>query len=314
MSILPGTESWSKEALLSRIDFLMTCAHRARDLSIMLGRNGTEAQESPEGIFLGESTVGSGEIPSIVDSLSEAAELSFCEDMTGRGLGYLREAVQMSMLQVPFTSLATLTRISVCAAVLGSARVYVSSDGITVRVANADSMKGAWGQLGTTEQIARSLPILVLAALASGPAKTCAPILFNSVEDDRTSMAWLAALASPEFTALGLLGFSRQRGSISFREEGSESSWVSAEGSLIQMERSYESRVQLMQRDSYHWAALRARAELIDWRLLVLHVALIRRKPFRPLEILPKPGPAAAFIRDLAREMVFREDKEESKG
>jgi hypothetical protein len=85
-------------------------------------------------------------------------------------------------------------------------------------------------------------------------------------------------------------------------------------GALLEMESSYENRVLLMQHDTFHWNALRARAELIDWGLLILHVALIRRRHNKILDEVPPPGPASQFIRSLADEIERRREEGEDAG
>lgn len=299
MSILPGTESWSEAALRSRITFLEACSARARELSSILGRNPPEDREPADDFPTERSPIELGDNRGVVDSLSEAAELSFCRGTTKRGLDYLRQAILVSPLR--FIDFATLTRISVYAVLTGFGRVEVSPDNIRLTIPNAVF---EWDQIGTTHQIAQSLPILVMAALASGSAKDYASILFHANERSPFSpTVKLAATASQEFALLGLFSLSRRGSGFLFHEELSERDYGIALGSLLEMEREYESRVQLMRNDLFHWKDLRARAELIDWRLLTLHVALIRRGRIRAISPT-KPDPAPAFIRNLADEIV----------
>jgi hypothetical protein len=70
------------------------------------------------------------------------------------------------------------------------------------------------------------------------------------------------------------------------------------------MERNYEDRMQFTRSDEPHWEALRARAGLIDWRLLAIHVALIRRDRLNASGDFPAMYETASFIRGLAMEIV----------
>jgi hypothetical protein len=113
----------------------------------------------------------------------------------------------------------------------------------------------------------------------------------------------LAAFAAPEFAVLGLFGISRQGNRFSIAHNPPDS-MLGGQSALLEMERNYEDRIQFESIDKSHWGALRVHGGLIDWRLLAIHVALIRRERLDAISELPTMFETSKFIRELAGEIA----------
>lgn len=277
MSRIPGSEKWSSDLVRGRIEFLVDCAKGARRLSQFMTRRRGETEAVVE---------QAAEISGAAECWSDAAALAFASNHTAEGLLYLARAAVVSDLRR--CSLPELARSAFFGSLAGYLNVRLSADGIRIlpRSENRlypDEISRPWSaELGTAIQIARSLPVLALAAAVSGNPFEPEISFDGKGEGSLSRSTLLAAFAAPDFRAL---------------RQASDS----ARAAIREMEETWELRLTMMREDTYHWERARARTELIDWRLLAVHVALLRRGSSGSAD--ESPGPATAYLRDLAGEI-----------
>jgi hypothetical protein len=308
VSLLPAAESWNSETFENRRRFLSNCVVEWDRLSAELSYGREEEEPAREISGLSER-----ERPQIADCLTEAAELAFCRNLTSAGLANLDEAIRV--LGPGLKDNSTIPQLAVFAALTRLSSVEVSVQGIRMLGSRNAGIEfySQWLEMGAMDHVVQALPILVLAALSWG--EKFAPILFSSLGEakgesassDRPQRegdgfavraALSAGLSSPLFDVLGLLGIDFTPRTYLRGERPGAAGHV-----LFAMERGYEARIELMRGDS-HWQQVRPRAEIIDWMLLMIHVAILHRQTTRFLDDLPPAGEASEFIRSLAQEIV----------
>jgi hypothetical protein len=290
MSRIPGSEEWDAAVVSARVDFLVMCARRARELAGIMSRPRSEAPGRNPPRPRDEASFEPG---AAHESWADAAALAFCTDGTATGLGFLRETVETGYWNS--SGLVSLTREALFGALTGTLLVRVFANEIELRVGRSEAFRFHVHELGTAIELARALPILVFASALSGRLDFYAPILEAREGGGISRVVRLAALESPELSVLGLFDYGERR------SEDFSPSVDSARAALLQMEERWETRLAMMRRDAYHWSRARSRTELIDWRLLAIHVALRRHAQADAAGSVP--GPASAFLRDLAREI-----------
>jgi hypothetical protein len=302
MRQLPGAQ-WSEETVTNRLRFLLNCAENVRELTTLLGSRQRETRERPAEPRRGEGPTDA-ENANIADCFSEAAEIAFSTDRLEIGLDRLRSAI--GAVDASRSDVISLARAALYSALVNDGAIRISTTGLQITLLNQERADRPWTQLGNMRQIAQALPILVTAALLRGSADELAPILFpDEVENDaRMLRTMLAAFAAPEFAVLGLFGISRRGSRFSIAYDNPPDSMLGGQSALLEMERNYEDRIQFERSDESHWEALRVHGGLIEWRLLAIHVALVRRERLDAINELPAMFETSEFIRALAREIA----------
>ncbi|AWZ02492.1 hypothetical protein RHODOSMS8_02980 [Rhodobiaceae bacterium] len=284
MSRLPNTENWDVKSVSTRTAFLVSCAMRASELSDQLGPAQHLAKRS--------STIGATE------SFLEAAEINFVTDNFSEGFELLQQARSASSL---FTfDIQDVLRSCVLMTLTDPVSISLTGDGIEIAQPQSPIFI-KWAHLGSLVNISRALLTLILVAICSGGHIN----LSNSKPADRTGIetALYAAAASPGFSVLGFFGTPNETLGVS--DTTVSISWSPLYALQI-MEFNFENRVRHLAQDIYYWNTLRARAEIIDLRLLTVYIALFRSDRSHWFHEIPAAGEASQFLRELAERIHSR--------
>jgi hypothetical protein len=126
-------------------------------------------------------------------------------------------------------------------------------------------------------------------------------------------------MASPEAAIVGLFGVARPRSFVFFdtpeiaqeytptsMRQAFEEAITLGHAALAMMEYSYQRRIDLLRSNALSWKSIAPKTSMVDWPLLMVHVALLRRQRADFLEQTAPIGDAAVFIRNLAKELSAR--------
>jgi len=286
VSRLPGTENWSREDVAKRIAFLRACGERAEELAWLLGPDAPDEEKGPIVPHTGRDERAADWFESRI----EAAELAFCTQQTGEGIALLRFMPPLQAHSSVHPGLVIFPVVS------GFARLRVGLDRLAIRVDGLDEELRVEVPLAV---LTHWWPVFILASLASGSGQS--PFLDGRPADPLAEAAFHMALANaPETTLLPLFWFVDKR--LGFGRQPSAGAVEAAHETLRRLEDAYAARLDLAQRDSHRWQEMRARGGLVDWPLLLIHLALRRRETIGAA--LPATEhKAARFIRALAAEI-----------
>jgi hypothetical protein len=233
------------------------------------------------------------------DALTRAAELALATDRSDVARRFVDTALGL-LLSTPNVSDWSTHRVAVLGGVTGrvSTRLgfgYFDQDsqgvaGNSGRILLRDEQQET-RILGTkikapAAALERTLGALISSALVSGEPRETLELLIAPAPSDLTPdgrKAFAIAISTMEADTLPLFGLER-RPDGGFGETQVSGSPNGAIAALIALEQRFAARLRLLAMDRAHWAAARARAPLIDWSLLVLHIALQRRSLTLPVE------------------------------
>lgn len=309
MTYLLGPERWS-ERLGDRLAFLENCARQAEALSNRFGPVLQSAPLDPE-LSLTGTDQGSALLLARIGLYISAAEHAFCVNQTSRGKNLIRFALKKlskAPRKMPFVA-----RHAFFSALIEEKKILIGENLIRI-----GDWEAGWADFATVTEMEASLPALVFAALGRGEPDVTALILMSNADPDRVSApSRLSFLARPESAILGLFGLSRPRSFLFFETEDlartyarSDADRALAEGirlgqaALAMLEYAYQNRISLLHSGALAWNSVTATTSIIDWPLLMIHVALLRRGRGALLEASPPLGEAVAFIRALAGELA----------
>jgi hypothetical protein len=306
LSELPGPEPWRRR-LAERARFLQLCAEEASALGGRFGApvlfETTEALPRAAGRDIMAPLVR-------IDLLIGAAELAFCLNETERALGLIRTA--LSDIRNSPTIMMFLARRAYFGVLIGEEVIIVKDRGLEL-----PGFAEPWGSFATGNELLQSLAPLVYAGLASGPPEIHAQIVMSAADADSVAYsARLVFMASSEAAVVGLFNVARPR-AFSFFDTPSlariyasdkyDEAFAEARrlgtAALTMMEHAYQRRIDLLQFNGVAWNSSAPKASIVDWPLLMLHLALLRRECAGVLEAIPPMGGAARFIRRLALEL-----------
>lgn len=244
-------------------------------------------------------------------ALARAAELAFVTDQFQLGV-----EICIELLEAPYAQPKTIMQVVQWATIgvaLGRMRVTLDASGAKIsaplgpkREWSGDTLPISWPQAATHARYFAQR--LIPAAVASGnAAETIEPLLFGS------EVLSQAAASMIEVTDEFIAAFS-----LDGRLVGREGAFRSAEGSSPEidlgkmqsrtfegLESAYGRRLDVMRRTPM-WKMLRVRGNLIDWSLLLLWIARLRRNG-----MAPPPGLQLGdidFVHDLATRLIKREN------
>lgn len=292
-----GTQGWDADQIRRVIDFERALAKALPNLLASMALASDDAE--PE--LYAESAPSDGPF-----ALVRAAELAFVTDQFRLGVDICKE-----LLEEPYARPKTVMQIvqwATIGAAFGQVQVRLNASG--AHIFPSPNVKTTW----FTDGIRIPWPVVALharyfaqrlipAAVASGDAfETVEPLLF--VEGRGQAAAAMIELTDEFAAAMSLDG----------RFKGREGAFQSLEGSpsiiglkriqnrtFESLESAYSKRLTAM-RQTPMWGTLRVRGNLIDWSLLLLWMARLRRKgTARPA------GPRLediVFVRDLARKLI----------
>lgn len=308
MSRLDGSGEWL-ERLAQRSRFLEICAQEANDLSQRF--RAPLPVEAAEALTRDVGREASANLVRI-DLLLGAAELAFCTDETGRALKLIQSA--LTVLKDTPRFMMFLARQAYFGVLTGKEEIAVEGFGLRM-----SGFEAPWTSIVTADALVRNLTPLVLAGLASGPPEENTRIVMTGSEADTVSRsARLAYMASSDAALLGLFGVARPRHFSFFdsredvqtyKRDSLEPAFAEARRSglaaLEMLEYGYQRRIDLLQSNVVAWKSVAPKTSMIDWPLLMVHLALLRRQRASVLTETPSIGGAVQFIRDLAKELFL---------
>ena len=219
----------------------------------------------------------------------------------------------MELLREPSPELLLVARKAFYSALTTSTEIYVGDGNLRI-----DDFNRSWREFTSIVEMDANLPGLIFAALATGEPDSHARIVMTAYGADRVSyIARLSFLASSDSAILNLFGIFRVRGFMFFdpeeliheyspdsMETARASGIFAGQSALAMREYNYENRIALLQTNAIAWNSLAPANSLIDWILLMIHVALIRRDRTAHLKAIPIAGNATRFMRELAYELA----------
>jgi hypothetical protein len=148
--------------------------------------------------------------------------------------------------------------------------------------------------------------MLLSVAAINESAEEVGSLLAEGEFDRRFELILAAAATRPNFVILGLLPSIYKNEAV--RKRFHQLNRHDGFSARRELELGYATRIELLRRDIFHWKTLTQNTELIDWSLLVAHVALIRNgamrfRPSRKQQVLSP----TEFSRSLAREFAIME-------
>lgn len=277
-----------------------------------LERFGERAPQLPR--FHPERAPGLVEMPQLpaANALTKAAELAFVTDQTTRGRELLDRAVGHLLAERPGNW--PITRTALLGTLVHRVSTELNSEGIHLM---ADDLRQdtSW-YYASTLILDRTAGALIAAAVASGPPERTLSLLtqpLQAAEDELgihspERLAYLIAAKAMEADTLPLFGWRRRPdGPPGETADDTRRHADQAVAAFLMLTQRYAARVRLLTSDHAHWGQLYPRVPMLDWTLLSLHVALLRREmtiPIRKLFSSIQPvGPAGAlgtFIADIA--------------
>ena len=296
---LPGTQRWDPEQVERVIGFELGVARNLPTIVASMA----EASDyfAPEDFSQLAPSDG-------IFALVRAAEVSFATDQFERGIAICRELITASHAR-PRTPMQ-LAQWATVGVVTGLVKVRLDSLGVQVTQVEPERAELQVFELGWPPAAAQAVALVrrfIPAAIGSGPFhETVEPMLRYGADQRR----WAAASAMIELTeeAAAAEAFSEiSPAELSF-QRGFYPSDSEIENNLDRtfgvLEQGYVSRLVAMARTPL-WDQLRVRGNLVDWGLLALWIArLRRRKSIRDVETL---SPYIAFTRVLAGRLKPKE-------
>lgn len=293
MSWLPGlsevTRDRWKEQASTRIRFLQLFSARARE-----PRLSGEPEET--------SSLAAA------SALTKAAEIALATDQTSRGRELLAGAVEI-LLDAPRWPTA---RTALLGALAGRVDTVLYQSGIILRDTQRNmSVSTSWFAPAVTWQ--KTAGSMIAAALVSGePDRTLSLLTEPGSRDAQHPFSLLIASNTMEAETLPAFGLRRRpNGGWNVDQRGDRERSEAALVGFAALHQRYAARLRFLASDRAHWDALQLRAPLIDWTLLALHVALLRRSTIISASdieaISGKAGPFAAltrFFAELAKEIA----------
>jgi hypothetical protein len=234
-------------------------------------------------------------------ALTHAAELAFATSQVPRGCELMEQALDILLKDLP----TAFTRISILGALTKQVDTSLRASGIIINGA----VPGPWR--GSASTLRRVAGTLIAAAACSPSLITALDLLFQDIgkiKEPNSRLAFLALVSALEADTLPIFGFGR-RDDGSLDPNGTREGRSAALSAFSALHLRYAARLRLLASDQAHWHDLRTRAPLIDWALLGLHVAAIRRHTTidqNLLKLLPGVGPTLNFIGSLASDIVQR--------
>lgn len=272
---LAGTREWKPEVVRRRLLFLRQCVAQHRNLSVRLGRLSTAPEERVS--FLQDDTTDRRGDGLESQLLLESAEISLVLGDISTGARTLREVVSRlslvadAQLESQYNgTMQQFVMTFVFGALTQQASVRVTSEGAAVAYSGGVAFLN-WNDRAEVQELIRTLPTLLSVVAFSESAEAIVPFLANNEYDRRFALALTAAATQPEFVVLGLLPaiYRNQGVRTRFRQLNRRDGF----SALRELELRYSTRIDLLRKDVFHWRTLRPRAELVDWSLLIAHVA-----------------------------------------
>lgn len=295
---LPGIEGWDLDYVKRVIDFEVSVARNLPALVASFAQASQYAE--PEAV----GQLAPNDAPF---ALMRAAELAFAIDEFDLGYELCRRLLVASEAR-PRTSMQYAQWATVGAA-LGAVRVRLDRNGAYITSVPAAQAVESELQLpwpATASQTIELARRFIPAAIATGPAFHA---IWPLAIADGQGLASASAMAMVEMTDEFLAATALDRDTpdrlglmVSF-PDGEDGDRAFGRAFEV-LEMAYAKRLAALAR-APTWRALRIRGNLIDWGLVVLWIARMRRSPII-LEIQPRTK-AGAFARDLAERLVGRE-------
>jgi hypothetical protein len=211
------------------------------------------------------------------NALTQAAELAFATDQTRLGRKLMKRALD-SLLQGPVDAWP-IVRTALLGSLLSEVGTSLTPTGVVLK--DAGRMRSpSWN--GPVSLWERAAGPLIASAVAYGSLENALLLLLNpaiDVVDSANRLAFLIFANAREVDTLPAFGFERREdGGLIRSSDGYFPDFRSAAAAFISLHQRYAARLRLLAVDSAHWRKeLRPRVPLIDWTLLALDVALVRR-------------------------------------
>jgi hypothetical protein len=210
------------------------------------------------------------------NALTQAAELALATDQTQLGRELMKGALD-SLLRGPADTWP-IVRTALLGALLSEVGTSLTPIGVILK--DAGRMQGPSWWKGPASLWERAAGPLIAAAVAYGSLENALLLLLSSGIDaiDSNRLAFLIFASAREADTLPAFGFERREdGGLIRRSDEYFSDFRSATAAFVSLHQRYAARLRLLAVDSAWRTQLRPRFPLIDWTLLALDVALIRR-------------------------------------
>lgn len=214
-------------------------------------------------------------LPSVA-ALTEAAEIAFATNNTERGLHFTRNALSKIMNEKK--NVSSFARMSSLSAILGEARTTLNADGPSLTTLGSPEPQIFHWEASSPVLRAAS-GTLVAAALASDEPRSNFELLSRREESgENTKLARIAVTLASETATLPLFDMSRDDDGFLRTDSPKTEDKIFAAMSFLSLHERYAASLRLNMSDKLRWRQLRCRAPLIDWPLLLLHLAIRRQK------------------------------------
>ncbi len=214
-------------------------------------------------------------LPSVA-ALTEAAEIAFATNNTERGLQFTRDALSKIMNEK--TNVSSFARMSSLSAILGGSQTILDEDGPILRIPPS-SRRQQFSWEASSPVMRAASGTLVAAALASDKPRSNFKLLSRREESgENTKLARIAVTLASETATLPLFEMSRDDDGFLRTDSPKKEDKIFAAMSFLSLHERYAASLRLNMSDKLRWRELRCRAPLIDWPLLLLHLAIRRQK------------------------------------
>jgi hypothetical protein len=247
--------------------------------------------------------------------LAEAAGISLALGDTATGVETLNEVVSRLLSQpngrVEDEYKGTFQQFvmaSVFSALTQRASVHITGKGVVITHRGGSAFFDLNHRI-QVQELVRTLPMLLSVVAINESPEELGSFLGEGEFDRRFDLILTAAATRPNFVVLGLLPAIYKNEAVRrrFRRLNRHDGF----SALRELELEYSMRIDVLRRDIFHWKTLTQRAELVDWSLLVAHVALIRNGAIRFKRPRKDEGLSPAeFSRSLAGEFATRETQQ----
>jgi hypothetical protein len=265
---LPGTEQWAKPNLEAQIGFELAFGKAAPALLQIMDAADRDGEPSSP--------------PQHTESIfawGRAAELAFATEDLQRGVSICAHMVKSERPKTPMQ----LAFYATVGTLIGAVRVHLDPELAFIKASHhPEPFQFRWPRDDSAYVVTLMRHFLPAAAL-SGPLPDMIVLLGKQLGAMKPQVQ---AGLSANIEAQALLGAYNRR---QFQ-------------AIQTMEANYETRLFLMQSDSFHWQSIQPNGAIIDWPLLCVWGALFQFNPVAEKEI-PPSSEAAAFIRWLAHEL-----------
>jgi hypothetical protein len=287
-----------------RVQFLKTCANRHLELSVEFGSNAPFAEQIMPLVRSQRERVMTDGIAARF--LVQAAEIMMASGELEGGFRILVEALQRllpNLETIPteqpfFGSIQDFTRAALLCALTNSGSLQLTANG-GVLLYGGRSFEFEWSRAQDPKRFASLLPVLLSGEIAgSGLNSKVRELLLGANEDRILSLVIRASSLRTDFEVLGLHPsvYSDDRIRSTFQRLNRRNGYAA----YRQLESAYSRMIAFSQRDAYHWNSLRYRAAIVDWRLLLIQVWLIKSGARKPRIISQEVLEPEAFSWSLA--------------